>query len=136
MRRAALNPFFSKQKINSLEATLQAQIEKFCKRVEDFAYSGKILPLSYAYGAFTMDVVTEYAMEKSYGNLNREDFGADLVGSIKGIGPMWHFGKHFPWLLRHLLATAPSWLLERLVPKSSQWTAFQEVRDLLQYPGG
>ncbi|ERF69870.1 hypothetical protein EPUS_05412 [Endocarpon pusillum Z07020] len=125
IRRASLNPFFSKKKIVSLEPVLQGQVEKLSRRMEEFADSGKVMPLGYAYAAFTMDIVTEYAMEKSYGNLDHEDFNADLCDCVKGVGPIWHLGKHIPWF-NQIYAMTPSWVIQKLLPKSGHWKAFQD----------
>lgn len=73
-----------------------------------------------------MDVVTEYAMEKSYGNLDHDDFNADLSDSTNGVGPIWHLGKHIPWFTR-IYSMTPSWVIQKLLPKSGHWKAFQDV---------
>ena len=119
------NPFFSKQKILSLEPVIQGQIEKLPNRVEDFAASGKVLVIGVAYAALTIDVVTEYAMEKSIGNLDRKDFNRDMVECARGFGLMWRIGKHITWL-PPLMEVAPDWLMER-EPKIGQWIAFRQV---------
>lgn len=118
-RRGALNPFFSKQKITALESVMQAQVEKLSKRIEEFAASGKVLPNGTAYSAFTMDVVTEYCMEKSYGNLDYEDFNQSMADCVKGIGPVWRLGKHMTWI-PSLFAAVSSCIIESLDPKSGQ----------------
>lgn len=126
MRRAATNPFFSRQKILSLEPVIQGQIEKLSKRIEEFAASGEVLVIGIAYAALTIDVVTEYAMEKSFGSLDRKDFNRDMVQCISGLGLIWRTGKHITWL-PPFLERAPSWLMKKLNPKIGQWLAFREV---------
>ncbi|KAL9123390.1 MAG: hypothetical protein Q9187_000072 [Circinaria calcarea] len=125
IRRAALNPFFSKQKISALEPVIQAQADKLVKRIEGFAASGAVLPIGTAFSAFTMDVVSEYAMEKSYGNLDREDFNQDMVDSAQGVGRVWHLGKLVTWF-PPMFAVIPSWMIKMLSPKASHWKAIQE----------
>lgn len=41
-----------------------------------------------------MDVITEYAMEKIYGNLDFEDFNKDMANYVQGLGLVWRLGKH------------------------------------------
>ena len=126
-RRAAMNPFFSKQKIGTLEPVIQSQIDKLCERVEGFTKSGDFIPIGLAYSAMTMDIVTEYTMEGSYGNLDRKDFGKDIVDCVKGVGPMWRLGKHMRWLPT-VLPYVPNWIIAKLDPKAAQWHAYQAVR--------
>lgn len=127
LRRAALNPFFSKQKIAFMESAILDQVEKLSRRIEEFAASGRVLPLGFAYSALTMDIITEYAMEKTYGNLDYEDFNQDMVDCIRGFGKMWRLGKHMNWLPRLMSLVPPSVTL-KLDPKLGQFKAFQEVR--------
>ena len=133
-RRAALNPFFSKQKVMSLEPVIRNQIEKLVRRIDEFASSGNVLPIGVAYGAATMDIISEYALEKSYGNLEHPDFNQELVEFLNGFGKQWHLGKHFH-LLWLLLSNLPQWMFQKLDPKSSSWKAFQRVcsRDFILF---
>ena len=134
-RRSALNPFFSKAKILAFEPVVREQIEKLSKRIEQHAGTGQLLHLGFAYGALTMDVVTEYAMEKSYGNLDQADYNQHLTNCVLGSGPVWRWGKHLPWILP-LFARAPRWVIHKLDPNASQWQAFREVRSLCQESQG
>ena len=61
-RRAAMNPYFSKQKIVTMEPIIHNQIDKFCQRMNEFKKSGDFVPIGLAYAALWMDVVTEYTM--------------------------------------------------------------------------
>ena len=130
-RRAALNPFFSKQKITALEPVIQEQVEKLVKRIDELAASGKVVPIGTAYSAFAMDVVTEYAMEKSYGNLDQEDFNQDMVDCGQGAGLVWRLGKHVTWV-PVLCAMLPNWTIKMLAPKAAQWMAYQEVNNMMK----
>ncbi|KAL8696123.1 MAG: hypothetical protein Q9224_002960, partial [Gallowayella concinna] len=78
-RRQPWNSFFTKTAVNSLEARITTQIDKLSSRIEEFASSGKILPISVAYSAMTMDIITEYALGRSYGLLDHEAFNEALV---------------------------------------------------------
>lgn len=129
IRRAPLNPFFSKQKISALEPVIQEQVDKLVKRIEGFASSGAVLPIGTAYSAFALDVITEYALEKSYGFLDHEDFNRDIVHSGQGIGPVWHLGKHVTWI-PPLFTMVPSWMVKMLSSKAGHFKAFQEVSEL------
>ena len=126
MRRAALNPFFSKQKISSLTPIIQAQIEKLSSRLDGFVDSGKVVPIGAAYSAFTMDVVTDYILEKSYGNLDCEDFNTEFVTTIADLGFVWRAGKHIRWLSM-LFYNAPMWAVRMTSPSMIRYKIFLEV---------
>lgn len=53
MRRAALNPFFSKQKVRALQPKIENVVENLLSRFEGFAESKQPLPLSDAFAALT-----------------------------------------------------------------------------------
>ena len=127
IRRGAMNPFFSKQKVLSLEPVVQAQVDKLVNRFEAFAANGKVAPIGVAYGALAMDIITEYAMERSYGNLDHEDFNENLSDVVRGFGTFWRMSKHFqnlPLVFKHL----PKRLLRKMNPRLIHWRSFQIVR--------
>jgi cytochrome P450 len=53
MRRAALNPYFSKAKIRSLQPRIEVVLNNLLGRFEEFAESGKPMTVSLAYAALT-----------------------------------------------------------------------------------
>lgn len=125
-RRAALNPFFSKQKVASLEVVIRNQIEKLAQRIEEYAASGNVLSIGTAYCALTMDIISEYSMGKSYANLEYPNFHQELVEAVSGFGTLWRIGKHFR-LFSLLVANIPIWIIRKLDPKAAAWIAFEAV---------
>ncbi|KAL2045973.1 hypothetical protein ABVK25_011886 [Lepraria finkii] len=124
-RRAVLDPFFSKQKIISLEPLFSSHIQKLSKRIQAFVISGEVLDLGVIYTALTMDILTEYTMGKSMGCLDREDLNKHLIYFFIDFGPLFVVGKHFPllpWLFRKL----PSQLIQRLDVKIAAHKKFTE----------
>lgn len=53
MRRAALNPFFSKAKVRSLQPLIQDVAHQLLTRLDEFKHNGEHLTLSLAYAALT-----------------------------------------------------------------------------------
>jgi cytochrome P450 len=134
IRRAPLNPFFSKQKIAKLEPVIQRQIDKLCERIEGFATEGEdedgkqvvnVLNVRYAYAAFTMDVATEYAMAKSTGNLDHPDFNPAFQNMLRGMGPVWHLSKQITWLPK-AFDSLPAWMIKRMDEGAGQYREFQD----------
>ena len=127
-RRQPWNAFFTKKAIESLEPTITAQIDRLSSRIGEFASSGNVLPVGIAYSAMTMDIITEYATGRSYGNLDHENFNAALVYCFAGFAPVWRFSKHIPWLLS-VFMMFPSWMMTMLSETTAQYRALQEVND-------
>ena len=124
-----MNPYFSKQKIANVEPIIHDQIDKLCHRLDKSATSGDVVPIGVAYAALTMDIVTEYTMEGSYGNLEYENFNTDMVDCVKGVGPQWRLGKHIRWFAI-VFPKIPNWIIAKIDPRSAQWHAFQKVTSL------
>jgi cytochrome P450 len=62
IRRAAVNPFFSKQAVARLEPMLNFMIEKFCRRIEEHRKLAKPMPIRRAYMCLATDIITLYAL--------------------------------------------------------------------------
>ena len=127
MRRSANNAFFSKQNILRLQPLIQGHVEKLRQRMRGFAETGEVLPLNCAYPAMTMDIISDYAIGRSTGNLDHKDFNRDLASCVKGFGRVWLVSKHIPavlWLFQNI----PASMIRRLDPMAGQWKNFVEVR--------
>ncbi|EDO01120.1 hypothetical protein SS1G_03594 [Sclerotinia sclerotiorum 1980 UF-70] len=75
IRRAALNPFFSKKSINDLVARIQRPILILCDRLEKATKTGEILNMKYFYAAVTLDIINDYCFSREPDNVLRPDFG-------------------------------------------------------------
>ena len=53
IRRAALNPFFSVQRVRKLEPAIQNRVKALMERIGGFANDGSILQLDVAFGAYS-----------------------------------------------------------------------------------
>lgn len=74
VRRAALNPFFSKRSVARLEPVIQANVDKLRTRLEGFASTGDPVNLVDAFTALSADVIGSFAFGQSYGFLDAGDF--------------------------------------------------------------
>jgi hypothetical protein len=125
-RRAALNPFFSKQQIYRLQPMLSHMVEKLCGRIDEFQKSGQPMPMRPVYMCLTTDIVTLYALNKSWNHLDSSDFSPFWVETIKATGSVGAIAKHFPWLIT-FMKTLPIWLLRKLNPGLVLLLEFHEV---------
>jgi cytochrome P450 len=74
MRRAALNPYFSKASVNRLESTVQSNVDLLCARLRSRAGSAIPINLSDAFTCLSADVIGSYTFGRSYGFLQHPDF--------------------------------------------------------------
>ena len=126
IRRASVAPFFSKQKILSLEPMIQRNIGKFCERIRLLKGTGNPLPLRLAYEALTTDIITEYCMAKSYGHLDQPYWDPKYHDMITKLGAVMYLSRLLPFL-QPILELLPSWVVLKLDPGMGSWVEFQEV---------
>lgn len=127
MRRAPLNPFFSKQAVAKLEPMINLKVEKLSARLDGFRGTKEPVNLRYVFAALTMDVVTEYAFAKCYNVLDEPEFGLAWQVAIEKVSRQSHVNKQFPWLFP-LMKMTPLWLVEKLNPHMMQLINYQMVR--------
>jgi cytochrome P450 len=100
LRRAPLNPFFSKQSILRLEPTISSMVEKLCSRIDEFKRSGQPMPLKLAYACLSTDIVHLYAFNIFSNHLDSQDFAPKWNDTIASIGKVSNFMKQCPWLYK------------------------------------
>lgn len=83
VRRAAINPFFSKRKIVEYSPNIQAHMDCLSKRVKtEFTANGSVLNMTNMWGAFTADIVVGYCLEKPYDFIMNPDFRAEFSDAM------------------------------------------------------
>jgi cytochrome P450 len=126
VRRAAINPFFSKSNVRKLEGIIQLKASKVLAYMTALEDSGKPLRLTHLYGAFTSDVIVEYAFGESHNYLGKDDLNANFFQMMGSIHHMGNAAKQFGWLLPILLSI-PEWITSRLDPGMAAFAAMQNV---------
>lgn len=109
VKRAALNPFFSRKKVLDLEDIVQQKAKKLVTRMENAFDSTGSIDLHHGYRAISVDVITDYAFDHCYKFLDQEDFGVEFFNMIRDFGPAFWFFQEFPRTQAVALAT-PFWL--------------------------
>lgn len=86
MRRAALNPMFSRKLVLELEDIVQDKAFKLSNRIESGLKDGdpKGVDLHFGFRAVSVDIITDYAFGDCYNFLEREDFGKYFFDMVKG----------------------------------------------------
>src|SRR5271154_1227253 len=98
-RRAALNPFFSKQAVARLLPMLHFMIEKLCGRIEESRKLGRPMPMREAYLCLTTDIITLYSFNHSWNLLDSPDFAPLFLRTVRSTAASTHLLKHFNFLL-------------------------------------
>ncbi|KEF50944.1 uncharacterized protein A1O9_13006 [Exophiala aquamarina CBS 119918] len=99
MRRAALNPYFSKAKVRSLQPRIESSLNNLLARFDEFGASREPMTVSLAYAALTNDVVMEYAFARSDNRLLAPDFDPSFKKAGEAGAKLGHFVKQMPWVL-------------------------------------
>jgi cytochrome P450 len=98
MRRAAMNPFFSKQSIVRLEPILHDALTTLLQRFEEFKSLQKPVRLLVAFKAFTSDIVYEYAFGERKNDLSHENFNQEFFEEFRKAGTNVHLSSYLPWI--------------------------------------
>lgn len=108
IKRGAINPMFSRQRVLELECIVQEKVNKVCLRMqEDGVEQGRPVDLHHAFRAVSIDIVSDFAFDRCYNFLDEPDIGATFVDMTHGIGPaLWWF-QQFPSMQNITLRTPP-----------------------------
>lgn len=117
LRRAAINPFFSKQKVTQLQPVIQRLADKLCKKFERIKGTDEVVPMECAFDAFTMDVITEYSLDTNFGYLDHPGWSSDFRELERAFGEMGYMQKLFPPMI-DIMNGLPDWLVLWMDPKS------------------
>ena len=129
LRRAALNPYFSKQSVTHLEPVIKSLVDALCQRFREAQRSGEPINLGLAYSALTADIITKYSFGKSYEYLTKPDFGAEWPAILIGVAELSHLLKQFGWLYP-LIQAMPTWFVALTKPKMLLLVDFRNVWQL------
>lgn len=120
MRRAALNPFFSKRSVAQLEPIIREKVDKLAGRFEAAVGTREVIRFDAAYMALTMDVITQYAYARSYNYLAEPDFKLEWKMTLMGGFEMGATMRHLPWM-----AKTPDWLVKVINPGMLMFFSWQ-----------
>lgn len=119
MRRAALSPFFSKRSIQALECMIVEKIDKLTDRFAEACRTEEVVPLLFASGALTMDIISVYAFGKDSGRLALPDWAAEELEAYSQMSQMGPFARQFPWFAKLVLTVLPPSVVEKLSPAAA-----------------
>ena len=100
---------FSRKMVLDLESVVQDKARKVCKRMQEGIEKGVPVDLHHAFRSVSIDVISDFAFNKSFDFLEKDDLGAYFFRMVRGVGPaMWTF-QQFPSLQAAALKMPP-WL--------------------------
>lgn len=126
-RRAAVLPFFSKQKIYALEPVITATVEKLCDKLQDYRKNGSPVPIRNAFHCFAADVVAEYCFAESGGLLDTPDFGlTHMQEHAQGLKAGLR-ARYLPSWYLPVVRGAPEWIRASIDPAAKHFEVWHRV---------
>ncbi|CRG89588.1 Trichodiene oxygenase [Talaromyces islandicus] len=113
VKRAALNPLFSRKRVLELEEVVQSNVTKLESRIRSALSEEGHIDLHHGFRAISVDVISDYAFNKSYQFLDEADFGVSFFNMIRDFGPGFWFFQQFP-ALQPIAFGLPFWLVKIL----------------------
>jgi len=105
---------------------LAFMIEKLCGRIQEFRKSGQPMSMRQVYMCLTTDVVTLYALNRSWNHLDSPDFSPVWVETIKATAAAGHIMKQFPWIFP-VIRALPRRVIGAMNPVMLLLLDFQDV---------
>lgn len=93
--------------------------------LSEYAGKGKAANMNEAFGAYTADAITWYAMAHPFDYLRYPDFVAPYTSAIVKLAKSVHAAVHFPWLLT-LMQTLPDSVVRMINPPMGDIFDFQK----------
>ncbi|KAI8950131.1 cytochrome P450 family protein [Xylaria longipes] len=115
LRRGALNRFFSKQKVNSLQHTVQDLAKRLCEKLESYSNTGTPIDFEGAFSNFTLDTISEYMVDSKLGLVDREGFSSEIRDGLRGLAEFGHLVRAVP-IFATIFNSMPRWLVLAITP--------------------
>lgn len=96
IRRAPLNPMFSKRSITEFEPIVHEKVELLSKGLTAYVENGEVLEMNNAFNAFAGDVISSYCFGFAYDQLKSVGFRDNFHAAYESVRKFAHFGLQFP----------------------------------------
>ncbi|KAL1792259.1 hypothetical protein ACET3X_010010 [Alternaria dauci] len=126
IRRAAINPFFSKQRVMSLHDMIWTYVEKLCTRFEEYNDAKKPIPTGQAFSCLAADIIIKYSMGVEQRSLDDLDFAPYFTQANKRLLSTTIVTRHAPWLHFIINALPRNWVAKR----SLEYAAMMDFRQM------
>lgn len=110
VRRGALNPFFSRQRILGLQDIIRQKLNIFIKRVEEYKALNAPMPINRGFLAFSEDVIMQYCFGHDYAALDKQGWAPTLHDPIVNVTIAGNTALHFPIVPKIMNVLPQSWI--------------------------
>ncbi|EXJ85668.1 hypothetical protein A1O1_06034 [Capronia coronata CBS 617.96] len=124
LRRQALNPFFSKAKVRSLQPLIEEVAHTLLARFEDFRQQGQPLTVSLAFAALTNDIAEQYALGRNDNRVSAKDFDPSFHDASVAGARMGHLTKQFP-IIFTIMQALPDSVAVMMDPNMASYVKLQ-----------
>jgi len=116
IRRAAIAPFFSRQRIAALEGTVQDIMNIISHRLAtEYAGTGRNIDVCTMWGSMTADVVSELAFARCANFTSAPGFFSPYYEALRSMVYAGHITTHMNWLMG-MIHWVPDAVMGRLIP--------------------
>ncbi|KAL2831417.1 cytochrome P450 [Aspergillus cavernicola] len=115
VRRGALNPFFSRQRILGLQGIIRKKLDILINRVEDYRALKAPVPIHRGYMAFSEDVIMQYCFGHDYDSLHKQDWTPILHDAFASVSIAGNTALQLPLIPKVMNALPQPWIA-RLEP--------------------
>ncbi|RYC59886.1 hypothetical protein CHU98_g6322 [Xylaria longipes] len=136
IRRSALAPFFSKAKVRSQAASVQALIDLISEKLSR-EYAGKNKPVNMQdiWSALSADAIMDIVFAKSMNLYDYPDFRSPFTTAVNSVAVYCHITLHFGFLLS-IINNLPDCLAMRVFPPfipviQFRWEMERQIADVL-----
>jgi hypothetical protein len=99
VRRAAINPVFSRKFVIQQENIVQEKTTKLINRIKSFLDEGKTVDLHHGYRALSVDIITDYSFDNDYKQLDSPNFAVSFYEMSSDLVTRGWVLQAFPFLL-------------------------------------
>jgi hypothetical protein len=128
-RRAALNPFFSKQNLRLLEPSIAEVLDHMFQRLDQHLGTGMPVNMNLLYSAATHDIISDYAFGQGFVCFNKQDLNKPYFDAYHELILNWHMGCYFPWI-GNLMRRLPPYIVTLLMPPARYYINMIDVSHL------
>ncbi|KAI0458276.1 putative cytochrome P450 [Xylaria acuta] len=125
IRRAPLNPMFSKRSITKFEPVIKQKVELLSSRIAPYEDDGRVLVLNNAFNAFSGDVIASYCFGFCWNQLDSLDFKDNFHPAYEAVRKFAHLGLQFP-VMFIVLGLTPSWVMKAVTPNIHKMFTLQK----------
>jgi hypothetical protein len=128
IRRAAIAPFFARNKIREQNSYIQKVVDRISHRLAtEYAGTAKVVDLVHMWGSMTSDVIAEVVFARPRHYVDYPDFKSDFTVALSDMVFSAHIMTHFGFILT-IMNSLPNWFVKLTVPPIKSVVEFREVR--------